>query len=521
MPAGNPSPELEDAAMTDAAPIAETAFGRVRGFEDLGVKVFRGVPYAATTAGANRFRPPQPREPWAGVREATRYGLRCPQTTMAGLLEEEAVSLPNEPTGEDCLNLNVWTPALDGAKRPVMVWLHGGMFAFGSGAGERYDGTNLARKHDVVVVTVNHRLNLFGYLYLAEILDGYAESGDAGMLDCVAALEWVRDNIERFGGDPANVTVFGESGGGAKVCALMAMPSAAGLFHRAICQSGVAVQLVPPLAATSFVQGLLAKLDLTRARARVLIDLPVERLLQALGAMGMAGVFGLAPVVDGHVLPHHPFDPVAPKTSADVPMIVGTNETEVTFMPGWPLEGLDEAAAQGQLAGFTRLDPGEVARLFALYRTEHPEKDPTYLCQLIASDWWLGHETTTVAERKAALNAAPAYLYAFDKKSPAREGRLRSVHTLEIPYVFDNLHRAEVLTGPATSQNQALADAMSAAWTAFARTGDPNAPGLPPWPPYRPDDRKAMVFGDSIRVAADPHPRLREAVAAARRAVAA
>ena len=510
--------------MIDArtAPVAETAAGQVRGYEDKGVKVFKGVPYAASTGGPNRFKPPRPREPWSGVRDATAYGPKCPQLAFQGMLEEEAVSLPDEAMSEDCLSLNVWTPALDGGKRPVMVWFHGGMFAFGSGAGGRYDGVNLCRRRDVVLVTVNHRINLFGYLYLAELLgEDYAQSGDAGMLDCVAALQWVRDNIAGFGGDPGNVTIFGESGGGAKASTLMAMPAAKGLFHRAICQSGVAIRLVPAPAAAGFARGFAEAAGLTPERARELLDLPVDRLLAALGAMGIAGVFGLAPVVDGQVLPRDPFFPDAPAISADVPMILGGNETEITFMPGWPLEGLDEAGAKAQLAGYTRLGEAEVHKLFELYRSEHPGKDPTYLCQLIASDWWLADDTVAAAERKAALGAAPAYVYHFNKQSPARGGKLRAIHTLEIPYVFDNLHLAEVLTGPATPDNQALADLMSEVWTTFARTGAPTGPGLPPWPAYTPGERKVMVFGDEVRIAADPAPRLREAIASARRAQAA
>lgn len=500
--------------------IAATSAGQLRGVTEDGVHVFKGVPYGAPAGGPNRFKPPQPREPWAGVRDALAFGDRCPQNDFAGLMEEEAIAVGTEPMSEDCLSLNVWTPALDDGRRPVMVWLHGGMYVSGSASGLRYDGSNLARRQDVVVVTVNHRLNVFGFLHLADLLGPeFADSGNVGMLDCVAALQWVRDNIAGFGGDPGNVTIFGESGGAGKVSTLMAMPAAKGLFHRAIAQSGTALRQAEAGAASGLAASLLEKLGLTRDRARALLDLPVERLLEGLGGLGMAGVFGLIPVVDGRALPSHPFDPTGPEISAEVPLIIGTNETEATFFATCPLDPIDEATLKAATAQFTRLGEAEVERLVAAYRAEHPAKDEVYLFQLIASDWWLTSAATLQAERKAGQGAAPVYLYYFTKHSPARSGRLKATHTLEIPFVFDTLHLAEPLTGPITPEIQGLADAMSGAWARFARVGDPNGAGLPVWPAYDPEGgRSVMVLGDRCEAVNDPYPQLRTLVAELRAA---
>ena len=502
---------MDAAAAADQSPIAQTSAGRVRGYARDGVSIFKGIPYAAPTGGKNRFMAPAPREPWDGVREAVDYGQRCPQVD-GPVLVEEGMSLPYEAMGEDCLVLNVWTPAVgDGGRRPVMVWLHGGGFAVGSGAGARYDGVNLCSRRDVVVVTVNHRLNALGFLHLGALDPRFADAGNAGMLDCVAALEWVRDNIASFGGDPANVTVFGESGGGMKATTLMAMPSARGLFHRAIVQSGPYLRAAEPAEAQAAAEDLLKQLGIAAQDVAPLQDVPLERILAVVGTLPL---FAFQPVADGRVLPGHPFDPAAPALSRGMPMLIGTNETETTFLPMIPLDPIPPEALTAGVAGFTQLPAAEVERLIGLYRREYPDRSDTYLLQLITSDWWMVDASLVQAERKAAQGGAPAYVYAFDQHTPVREGRLNCPHSLEIGYAFDNLELSVGMAGPITAQTQSLAEAMSEAWTSFARTGAPQATGLPPWPAYDAVRRSVMTLGTRCAVDLDPHAVLREAVRA-------
>ncbi len=269
-------------------PIANTKAGRIKGTANGDVKVFKGIPYGDTTAGAGRFMAPRPVKPWKGVRDATQLGNRSPQAPIAGIMQAEIVAIDTASAmSEDCLYLNLWTPGLkDGGKRPVMLWLHGGGFTQGSGGSVRYDGTNLAHRHDVVLITINHRLNAFGHLYLAELGgEKYADSGNCGVLDIVAALRWVRDNIHEFGGDPNNVTIFGQSGGGAKVTTLMAMPSAKGLFHRAICQSGLSITAETPQNATNVARKLMAQLDLKPDQVDALMQIPADKIVAAMQAV--------------------------------------------------------------------------------------------------------------------------------------------------------------------------------------------------------------------------------------------
>jgi len=333
------------AAKTEAGsgPIADTTSGKIRGTVVDKVYAFKGVPYGASTAGAGRFMPPSKPQPWTDVKDTVEYGHRSPQ--QPGMLEipEVAATSGQGPMGEDCLVLNVWSNGLKGGKkRPVMVWFHGGGFASGSGDYTMYNGANLARKHDVVVVTTNHRLNVFGYLYLADIGgEKYANASNAGLQDMVLSLEWVRDNIANFGGDPNNVTIFGQSGGGGKVATLMATPSAKGLFHKAICQSGASIKGVSRANATRAAETLLTKLNLKHDEIGKLQNMPFEQLTAALQSAGVG--FGLGPVVDGKTLPHDPFDPGAPEESATVPLLIGTVEEEVNFFPTTQLDPIDDA----------------------------------------------------------------------------------------------------------------------------------------------------------------------------------
>lgn len=499
-------------------PVAETAAGKVRGYANGPISVFKGIPYGATTAGVHRFAPARKPQPWTGVRDTTRLGARAPQLPAEGIIPEEVIAFTNEPMSEECLFLNVWTPALrDGRKRPVMVWLHGGGYFAGSGGQDRYDGTRLAMNHDVVVITLNHRLNVFGHLYLGEIAgEPYADSGNAGMLDIVAALEWVRDNIAEFGGDARNVTIFGESGGGGKVITLMAMPAAAGLFHRAIAQSGVALRQATRERAAKEAAAVLKHLGIAPKEWKRLFDISDKQLLNAIRDMRSAPRF--TPVVDGCSLPRHPFDPDAPDISRNVPLIVGSNATEVTFFGDTPLDPIDEAALRRHLKRFLGVEDAEANGLIALYGKSHPAVSNEHLYQLIASDYWMSSDVVTLAERKSAAGAAPVFVYRFEKETPVRGGQLHSVHGLEIPYVFDNL---DAPTAPALTGTEAdrypLARTMSLAWTAFARTGAPNGEGLAHWPAYTAEQRNVMIFDTTTRLAIDPYCEERLAIAAIRK----
>ena len=501
------------AAKTEASggPVAETASGKIRGAIIDKVYAFKGVPYGASTAGAGRFMPPQKPQPWTDVKDTVEFGHRSPQQPGKLEIPEVADTSGQGPMGEDCLVLNVWTNGLKGGrKRPVMVWFHGGGFASGSGDYTMYDGANLARKHDVVVVTTNHRLNAFGYLYLSEIGNPkFAGASNAGLLDMVQSLEWVRDNIANFGGDPNNVTIFGQSGGGGKVATLMATPAAKGLFHRAICQSGAAIRGVSRENATKSAQTLLTKLNLKPEQLDQLQTMPFEKLEEALKGPGM----NFGPVVDGKTLPHDPFDPKAPEESAGVPLLIGTVEEEVNFFPTTMLDPIDEADLHTRVKQATRADDATVDHLIALYKKNRPMKSNVELFQIISTDAGFSASVRTEADRKAEQAKAPVYKYYFTWQSPVREGKLRSFHTLEIPFVTANVDNAKSMTG--TGQDRyALQDKMSAAWTAFAKTGNPNAKGLPHWPAFTLDQRATMIFNNECKLVNDPYKEERLAIAA-------
>jgi para-nitrobenzyl esterase len=503
------------ARAADAPPIANTKYGKVRGLADGSVKIFKGVPYGAPTSGANRFMPPKPPEPWSDVRDATRFGNRAPQTDTTGFMEEEVVALDRTAQSEDCLRLNLWTTGLaDGKKRPVMVWCHGGGFTGGSGGNVRYDGYSLAKKHGVVLVTVNHRLNAFGFLYLGKLGgEKFADSGNAGMLDIVAALNWVKDNIAEFGGDPGNVTIFGQSGGGSKVTTAMAMPQAAGRFHRVIAQSGVYLKAITPDEGTEIATKIMAQLGLQPNQVDQLQQMPFQQILAAMGPMGPAGRFG--PVLDGRnlVSGNGPFDPVAPSLSAKVPLILGSTLTEITFLNTTPLDPIDDATLRADLKKTLRVEDAETEKLIALYKRDFPKADNVRLFQIIASDNWLTANVALTAERKAALSQAPAYVYHFEKPTPVRGGKLGVPHTLEVSYVFDNLDGPtdDIITGKGKDRYP-LADKMSRAWTNFAKTGNPNVAGLPHWRPYSAADRAVMIFNDRCELALNPRAEAREAI---------
>jgi para-nitrobenzyl esterase len=487
--------------------IADTASGKLRGVAIDGIKVFKGIPYGAPTSDKNRFMPPVKPAAWTGTRDALAFGPTAPQTA-----DNSGTTAAGSPAqqSEDCLVLNVFTPGLkDGRKRPVMVWLHGGGFSSGSGSGRILDGTSLAHTHDVVVVTLNHRLNVFGYTYLGGAMGSdFEQSASVGLLDLVAALEWVRDNIAGFGGDPNLVTIFGQSGGGRKVATLMSMPGAKGLFHRAIIESGAVLRLTTREDAVKYTDLLLAELRLKEGQIRELQGVSMARLLAANTEVQKKitarepGMTANSPMVDGRAIPAHPWDPKGPVLSANIPLLIGYAHTEETLYdrPTPEKLALDEAGLKERASMRLGEDP---SRVIDAFRKAHPEATPWDLWILIATDHPRGTYSRELAKRKADQRSAPAFAYRYDWETPEGGGHMRSPHTIEIQFVFNNIK----IAGPLISkmpEAYTLADKTSSAWVAFARTGNPNTLKLPKWPAYSATDRQTMLFNNDCRVESDP-----------------
>lgn len=527
--------------------IVETAFGKIRGTESRGIKIFKGVPYGASTEGTNRFMPPKDPEKWTDVRDALHYGHTAPQSSppkpkpsgsqqdntpavapapkavepkQTGPSIYSALGVPGgEPTseGEDCLVLNLWTPKLnDSGKRPVMLWLHGGGFRGGSGSNPGWDGTNLCLRGNVVVLTINHRLNVMGFADFSEFSPEFKSSGQAGMLDIVHALKWVKNNIAKFGGDPNRVMIFGQSGGGRKCETLLAMPAAKGLFHRAVIESGIAIKVVDKTRAVKNAEMLLAKLDISKENVKELQKLPLGDIIAAhyavnkeLGNDPDLDTVGFAPSVDGVNIPQHPVYPTASAVSADVPVIIGHTRTEYT---GLTTEArfwhLDDAGLQEQLK---KLLGNDADNMIALYKKQNPNASPADVFFLIQSDYRYGAQTMKVAERRAKLGKAPVYLYYFAWESPVQGGQLKSPHNIEWPFAFDNAVLCAALTGGGADA-VALADKVSDAWIAFANTGNPNTPKMPHWPAYTVKNRETMVIDNQSKTVNDPLKEQREAM---------
>lgn len=489
-----------------SSPSVETVSGRVVGVERNGVAVFKGIPYGGVTSGSNRFMPPQPPAPWPGILEAFDYGPTAPQRPAGSRPRPLYRPEPHQPErGEDCLRLNVWTPSTKSGRRPVMVWWHGGGFEAGSGSSVRYDGTNLCLRGDVVVVTVNHRLNVFGHCYLGEHLgQDFASSGNAGFLDLAASLRWVRENIDRFGGDPDRVMIFGQSGGGRKVSLAMAADATKGLFHRAAVQSGSHLRIQVPEQAAALTDRLLHELDVPARDARRLQDLPMETVLAAQLKVSAEAKLRFAPVADGAVFAGHPWDPSAPAVSADVPMIIGTARTELSNQLGHDesVYGMSEDELTSRLQHY--LEAEDIPSVVNVFKASNPQADPTELFFLITSARGYVRDATLQIERRVAQGEAAAYRYCLMWRTPVEGGRRFSPHSLCVPLVFDNAAFGGIV-GPPGLQAQAVADAMSEAWIAFAHTGDPNNDVTPPWQPYDLQDRYTMMFDERSALVADPH----------------
>ncbi len=482
-------------------PEVETSGGRVRGIEVDGVRVFRGLPYAASTAGVGRFRPPAPVVPWVGTREAADFGPSAPQVpALPDPLFDWYGAI--EPTSEDCLSLNVVTPGTDDARRPVLMWIHGGAWAGGAGSAPGWDGTRLARDGDVVVVTVNHRLTAFGYLALDPDDERFADAGNAGLLDLVAALRWVRENAEAFGGDPDCVTIAGQSGGAAKVSALMAMPAAGGLFHRAVAQScSGSLRVAEPDEGHRMAFGLARQLGLSRADGPALQAVPMERMVGALAGTTRS----FRPVLDGRTLVRHPFDPSAPTMSSDVPLLIGTAADESTLFLAADMRNfsLDLGQVRRRLTRFLGVGPAHTDRILEAYRGDRATASPSDLLAAVTTDQHYTRNTLKQAALQADTASAPTYAYRFDWRTPVRGGVLGTPHTAEVPFVHGTTEAAAGLIGREPDL-EPMTRTVMATWVAFARTGDPNNPHLPSWPRYDSTGRSTMLLDLESSVAHDP-----------------
>jgi para-nitrobenzyl esterase len=492
-------------------PIVETGLGKVRGLTFGKVHAFRGMRYGASTAGANRFMAAVRIAAWTGVQEAYEYGQEAPQPHPHTEIPEVRATIPEHQVGEDCLRINVWTTSTSG-KRPVMVWFHGGGFASGNGGYTIYDGTNLAGRRDVVAVSINHRLNSFGFTDLS----AFGGATNVGMTDCVKALQWVHDNIAQFGGDPTNVTIYGQSGGGAKVSTLLAMPAAVGLFHKAIIQSGSYLTGVSKADSAKSTETFMAKVG-----AKSLTDLQKLSMEQLIAATSSTQGLRLTPVVDGGTLFANPFMGSAPSISAGIPVLLGTTETEVTFFPNTGLDPIDDAQlltrVKAAVAGsvVSSLNDAQAKDLIDVYRKGRPGVSNIDVALIVESDTRFRPGVLTEAELKAA-QSAPVYMYYFKWRTPVRDGKLKSLHTLEIPFATSNVDNGQSMTGTGKDR-YALEDKVSGAWAAFAHSGNPNTKGLPNWPKFDATTRATMVLDNECKVVNDPNGAERKALASLRR----
>jgi len=504
--------------------IVQTESGKVRGYVHKGIFTYKGIPYAK----AQRFMAPDKPATWKDVRSSMTYGPVAPMDPTTTVNDEFEFPFHHNwgYTNENCLTLNVWTPGInDNKRRPVMVWFHGGGFTAGSYVElPSYDGENLSRKGDVVLVSVNHRLNVLGFLDLSGYGDKYKSSPNAGLLDLVAALQWIKQNIAQFGGDPDNVTIFGQSGGGGKVTSLMNAPSAKGLFHKAIVESGSYLSgFTEPSISKRVAAALLNELQLQPSQVDSLQTISYER-LNAAGKKALSKVaaemktegktvpmFGLGwgPILDGSFLPYQPTDSAAIEIAKNVPMLVGSTKNEFTpFIPGSRDITMENATINLQKKYGDKTD----AYIAAVKKTYPETSKPS---DYIDIDVFFRPGTISHANLKAAPGAAPVYVYLFSWQSPVMDGMYKAMHCMELPFVFDNIDKCEEMTGGG-KEAYALADKMSSAWINFARSGNPSAKKLPNWPAYTQQTGATMIFDNKCEVKNNPDKELLSIAAGAK-----
>jgi para-nitrobenzyl esterase len=505
--------------------VTKTENGQVRGYIHKGIYTYKGIPYAE----AKRFESPQKPKAWDGVRSSMTYGPVAPLMTPTTSVRDESEFVFNHNwgyTSEDCMSINVWTPAInDGKKRPVLFWIHGGGFTAGSSVElPSYDGENLAKKGDVVVVSINHRLNILGFLDLSTYGDKYKESANLSIVDMKAALEWVKTNIGNFGGDPNNVTIFGQSGGGAKVNTLMAMPAAKGLFHKAINQSGAFRSNMLDKEATQAISAqVLKELNISAANIDEIQNIPfadlsaagtnalkvVAEQMKAAGKEIPGSAFGLSwgPSVDGTVLPFEVQSADAMNLSKNIPLMIGTtkNEFSVFFGAVPPTSTYDET-----FAAIKRTHGDKADAYVAAVKRAYPNiQKPS---EMLDIDVMFRPGAVAQANQKAQVKGANTYMYMFDWQSPVMDGKYKAVHCMEIPFVFDNIARCEEMTGGLPDAYK-LAEKISQSWINFARKGDPNHSGLPNWPVYTTENTATMHFNNTSEVRAQHDKELFDVVA--------
>lgn len=480
--------------------IVETCYGKVHGINSGAISVWKGIPYARPPVGKLRFQPPQRPATWSGIRDATAFGPVAPQD--AAHLDDlargfNAETAAREAISEDCLYLNIWSPRADEKKRPVMVWIHGGAFILGSGSQLDYDGASFARQGDVVVVTLNYRLGVLGFLHLAELAgEEYASSGNAGLLDQIAALGWVRENIEAFGGDPSNVTVFGESTGAMSIGALLAAPAAQGLFQRAILQSGTAHNIQGKAAATQSARDFLEILKLGTDEIGSLTDIPLETLLAAQARLLLKNpLYAISLVVDGRDIPEPPTQAIARGAAKDRTILLGTNRDEMKLFAGSSSESSLDANMMQQILG------NKASEIFTTYAAARPGADMREIGLEIFADYTFRIPAIRLAEKQLPHNTG-IWMYRFDWPSPNE--KFGACHALEIPFVWNNLEASTFRMFLGKTPPQRLASTMHTSWIAFARTGNPNTPDLPDWPVYDTDERTIMLFHEECGVVHDP-----------------
>lgn len=522
---------LRAQAATPTAPIADTTSGKIRGFTDQSILIFKSIPYGEDTT-KRRFQPPAKPTPWFGIRDCLAFGPQAPQPIHAheGRSTFSPLDEPSPTNSEDCLRLNIWTPSLNG-KRPVLVYIHGGAYSSSSPNGPVYDGVRLARRGDVVVVTLTHRLNLFGYLYLSKLAppplrDTLADSGNIGQLDLVFALKWVSENIARFGGDPSRVLIFGQSGGGAKCATLMAMPSAHGLFHRVWTMSGQQLTATTPEHATATARSVLKDLNLTPANLADILDpgkVPMEKLVSALRG---GRYFG--PVHDGRALPNDPFSPEAPAISEHIPMVLGNTHDETRLLIGasnHALFSLTWEQLPAELEHYRQfLGTLTTESIIADYRKWYPAYSPSGVFFAVTTAFRSWHGMVIESERRIQsynqrnpppvpgetfnVIGSPTWVYNFTWKSPADGGKWGAPHTIDIPFAFDNLDLAASMVSAdgihPSPEAQRLANAYADTLIAFARHGNPNNPSIPQWPNYNLDLRPTLLWDTRIQIEDDP-----------------